>query len=308
MLSLLMVLLPMTMAHDWFNCQTDQAMAPVRVNGVESLRLRKHEYDVFRAAFTTERSVSRETLASRVVTAQVGNVAVPALLGDIEFLTPDNTSFAMTISVPGIPVGAPNVTGIRGSTVEGTWLCMEKQTPVNVECSRALDEKCQDGSVCCGDRTCCLNLYGSFGCCQYEGATCCNDRVNCCPRDSICKEDGSCENRFGHVFQIASQHTPERQKPTEKKTEKKKDFPVKAPLAVCQDGSVCTGGTCCPTSDGWGCCPTLNATCCADQIHCCPHEYSECHVSSGQCGKPDGQGDARVPWLLKTKSVKPARP
>lgn len=44
---------------------------------------------------------------------------------------------------------------------------------------------------------------------------------------------------------------------------------------VCPDDSECpAGNTCCKlSSGGYGCCPLPQATCCSDEIHCCPHDY-----------------------------------
>ena len=38
----------------------------------------------------------------------------------------------------------------------------------------------------------------------------------------------------------------------------------------CPDGSTC----CKLSSGGYGCCPAPKATCCSDEIHCCPHGYT----------------------------------
>lgn len=44
---------------------------------------------------------------------------------------------------------------------------------------------------------------------------------------------------------------------------------------TCPDSTVCNEpSTCCQTATSFGCCPFENATCCSDQLHCCPNGYS----------------------------------
>ena len=52
---------------------------------------------------------------------------------------------------------------------------------------------------------------------------------------------------------------------------------VKCPdkVSECPDNNTC----CTTMKGGYGCCPILNAVCCKDQKHCCPHGYQ---CSSGQ--------------------------
>lgn len=50
---------------------------------------------------------------------------------------------------------------------------------------------------------------------------------------------------------------------------------------ICEDGSACRGAqTCCKVDFGYGCCPYENATCCSDQVHCCPNGYT---CEEGDC-------------------------
>jgi hypothetical protein len=52
---------------------------------------------------------------------------------------------------------------------------------------------------------------------------------------------------------------------------------------ICRDGLACPGTeTCCKAPKGFGCCPYKNASCCADQIHCCPNGYA---CGTGYCQK-----------------------
>ena len=57
---------------------------------------------------------------------------------------------------------------------------------------------------------------------------------------------------------------------------------------TCQDGkSKCPSGTtCCVLGGGmYGCCPIPGAVCCADHLHCCPHD-TKCDTAEGRCINP----------------------
>ena len=50
----------------------------------------------------------------------------------------------------------------------------------------------------------------------------------------------------------------------------------------------------------WACCPLVNAVCCEDHQHCCPHNLPVCDVTAGRCLSGVGQGfDGSVPWTEK---------
>uniref|UniRef100_A0A2C9K1T6 Granulins domain-containing protein n=1 Tax=Biomphalaria glabrata TaxID=6526 RepID=A0A2C9K1T6_BIOGL len=72
----------------------------------------------------------------------------------------------------------------------------------------------------------------------------------------------------------------------------------------CADGSQCPdGSTCCQlASGGYGCCPLVQATCCADHVHCCPNGY-KCDLSAGTCVK----GLDVVAWSVKQPAEKPKK-
>jgi hypothetical protein len=84
---------------------------------------------------------------------------------------------------------------------------------------------------------------------------------------------------------------------------------------TCPDGSSCPDtATCCDQGDGtFACCPVAQATCCSDNVHCCPPEYPVCDVSGGQCrrsavrgaGDADADADATA-WLAKFPSQRRA--
>ncbi|XP_028968098.1 progranulin-like [Galendromus occidentalis] len=75
-----------------------------------------------------------------------------------------------------------------------------------------------------------------------------------------------------------------------------------ATATTCPDNSHCDDSqTCCPTgNDHYGCCPYVDATCCADKLHCCPPMFV-CHVSSSTCRL----GKISLPWAARDKGVHP---
>jgi KDEL-tailed cysteine endopeptidase len=40
----------------------------------------------------------------------------------------------------------------------------------------------------------------------------------------------------------------------------------------------------------WACCPMPEATCCEDNVHCCPHDLPVCNIEDGTCTKGDHDG------------------
>ncbi|KAB7507332.1 Granulin-1 [Armadillidium nasatum] len=57
---------------------------------------------------------------------------------------------------------------------------------------------------------------------------------------------------------------------------------------TCPDNSTCPdGATCCKTLlRTWSCCPFQNATCCKDEVHCCPNKY-QCDLANKRCTKKE---------------------
>ena len=55
----------------------------------------------------------------------------------------------------------------------------------------------------------------------------------------------------------------------------------------------------------WACCPLVNAVCCDDHQHCCPHNLPVCDVTAGRCLAGVGQGfEDSVPWTTKQPLMK----
>jgi progranulin len=69
-------------------------------------------------------------------------------------------------------------------------------------------------------------------------------------------------------------------------------------VIVCPNGiSKCSvDHTCCKIGNEWGCCPFPRATCCSDNVHCCPQSYS-CDILKQQCVQ--GVNNETTPWAKK---------
>jgi len=127
---------------------------------------------------------------------------------------------------------------------------------------RTFQHVCPDrDSECSRNQTCCQSSFGDFRCCPFPGATCCSDGKHCCPHGMACNlEEGTCDNNSVSGFDSAAPLRPilPRQNPK---------------IVICPDPNYeCSQGeTCCKLVTGdWGCCRFENATCCSDEIHCCP--------------------------------------
>ena len=126
-------------------------------------------------------------------------------------------------------------------------------------------------------------------------ATCCEDQVHCCPYGiksrkinvnlkTILKllskkgyrcniEDECCENEYNSIKWYTKFSA-------KKLTQKVEDVQCADGQSECPDGT-----TCCQLPGGdYGCCPLPKATCCNDQVHCCPNGYT-CDVKDGRCNK-----------------------
>lgn len=187
------------------------------------------------------------------------------------------------------------------------------------------DIECDDGSTCPDDSTCCPSSDGSFGCCPVSDATCCSDETHCCPPDyPVCDVSGGQCVASSSVSSIASASVVKavpwlvkqqskswvRELLAEMKVEQDEIKNLKKASGVkdiqCDDGSSCPDdSTCCPSpSGGYGCCPTPNATCCSDQVHCCPSDFPVCDLTRGECTSSALSFRAlRVPALKHQKSL-----
>ncbi|KAK9530831.1 hypothetical protein VZT92_012310 [Zoarces viviparus] len=137
---------------------------------------------------------------------------------------------------------------------------------------------CPDqASECPDDTTCCQLLDSSWGCCPLAKAVCCEDKLHCCP------EGTKCDVAHSKCVSASLESFPMLQKLPARRRDNTSAPPV---------GSVsCPGGrsscpdscTCCLLSSGdYGCCPYTQATCCSDQLHCCP-SGTICDLEHGVC-------------------------
>ena len=120
---------------------------------------------------------------------------------------------------------------------------------------------CPDGASICPDAyTCCRNASGGFGCCPHVNAVCCDDHKHCCAEDYTCDpSSGSCVNGDSIL-------------PLSKKIPATMYMRASQNIMCPDEKTQCySNNTCCKLESGdYGCCPTLDATCCADGVHCCP--------------------------------------
>ncbi|XP_039187331.1 progranulin isoform X1 [Crotalus tigris] len=189
-------------------------------------------------------------------------------------------------------------------TPEGSWpithLTAGLQTAHDIQCDAKFT--CPDGN------TCCKITSASWGCCPLEEAVCCPDHTHCCPKGYQCNlSEGTClkdGQSIPLVSKIDTSSTTASNIDSSSTTASKIDSSSTAssigqmvqcdPYTACQDGQTC----CQLVTGAWGCCLLTRATCCQNQIHCCPTGYI-CDSSSGTCLK---DGD-RIPWVEKITAV-----
>ncbi|XP_043073816.1 progranulin-like isoform X2 [Puntigrus tetrazona] len=115
---------------------------------------------------------------------------------------------------------------------------------------------CDTSTYCPDGTTCCLNPYGSWGCCPYLMGQCCRDGLHCCPHGYLCDSTSThCQ-----VAWLRLSSSPRLALKAIQKTQpvlfKQKSQTEK----VHCDGDVyCPAEQfCCKTSSGqWGCCSGL---------------------------------------------------
>ncbi|XP_058037244.1 progranulin isoform X1 [Ahaetulla prasina] len=176
---------------------------------------------------------------------------------------------------------------------EGLWpithLTAGLQTAHDIQCDAKFT--CPDGN------TCCKTTSGSWGCCPLEEAICCPDHTHCCPKGYQCNlSEGTClkdGQSIPLVPKIDTSSTTVSQIDTCSTASSVGRMVQCGPYTACHDGQTC----CRLTTGAWGCCLLTQATCCQDQIHCCPSGYT--YNSSGTCLK---DGD-RIPWVEKTTAI-----
>ncbi|XP_028930904.1 progranulin isoform X2 [Ornithorhynchus anatinus] len=150
--------------------------------------------------------------------------------------------------------------------------------------------KCDNEVSCPDSYTCCRLPSGQWGCCPFPEAVCCPDRQHCCPHGYTCNTEMNTCDQGGRALPW-SVKTPARRAP-------------RAGDVRCDDHTSCPdGNTCCSLGFGqWGCCPFLEAVCCPDRQHCCPHGYT-CNTELNTCDK----GGRALPWSVKTPARRDPR-
>lgn len=141
-----------------------------------------------------------------------------------------------------------------------------------------------------GDNSCtCAGQDGKKG----AGEPCCKD-TDC--GSGVCR-GAKCDSGGVQFSGVCIGQPPPNSKCTDKQCVVKKIGPV-----VCGGSSTCPQDTtCCQVPSGnWNCCPYPNATCCEDNIHCCPTDHPKCDVKKGMCSKDDGSDpiawkDTKIP-------------
>ena len=139
---------------------------------------------------------------------------------------------------------------------------------------------CPDGkSMCFDEETCCIMASGEYGCCPLPSAVCCKDRIHCCPYGYSCNlQTVTCDKAGLKIPMLINKAGRPVEGPLVEKSEKVNSV-------TCPDGgSYCPDdNTCCKMSiGGYSCCPLAKATCCSDNIHCCPSGYT-CDIAEGTC-------------------------
>ena len=155
--------------------------------------------------------------------------------------------------------------GIRAIT-KGVEEAFRMQNSVAADTSNVCPNghfQCPDDMTCCPTR----DPY-TYSCCPEKDAVCCSTGMYCCPAGFECNNDkGTCVK---NTLEIAASSTEKRER---------------LEIVICPDRrSQCPNrNTCCKLTDGnYACCPLVDAVCCSDQKHCCPHGYS-CDVKTASC-------------------------
>ncbi|XP_007953424.1 progranulin [Orycteropus afer afer] len=130
--------------------------------------------------------------------------------------------------------------------------------------SRRLGTSCQTDAHCSAGFSCLLTVSGTSRCCPLPEAVSCGDGHHCCPQGFHCNANGQSCFRRADTNPLGAIQCPNSQ-------------------FECPNSS-----TCCIMPDGsWGCCPMPQASCCEDNVHCCPHGTT-CDLAQGHCLTPMG--------------------
>jgi len=152
---------------------------------------------------------------------------------------------------------------------------------------------CPDAtSLCPSSSTCCQTAEATWGCCPVEYAVCCSDHTHCCPSHYKCNlKVFKCDHDKYEFLSmpLLKKHSAMKIQSIPSTATNNKLATLQKPQTLhtvqCPDEkSYCPDDTtCCELKEGgYGCCPFGSATCCADKVHCCSHDYS-CDKSGSRC-------------------------
>ena len=153
---------------------------------------------------------------------------------------------------------------------------------------------CLGGKLQCESyQTCCVDVLGQYGCCNYSRADCSSTIFCCCPHGYVC--EGSLQTCFPppplvipaapiNEIQLAQ---------TDKVVRCDRKY-------ACPDKSTC----CRNKQKQWMCCPFPQAICCSDHVHCCPI-HTKCVQQGLKCqgGKYLFSMAAQFPALSRKKNM-----
>ena len=136
--------------------------------------------------------------------------------------------------------------------------------------------ECPDGETCCSTGT-----SGGFACCNKADAVCCGDGRHCCDQGTVC-------DLTTYTCQPPQISSSTKESPPLTKLTSGKRVTERRLKDTCPDGRSCNStSTCCQINSGeFGCCPKVDAVCCSDFKHCCPHGY-KCEDPSDRCVPKD---------------------
>lgn len=204
-----------------------------------------------------------------------GQDACVCATGHIQLPDTDNAVGAQCIN----PCDKFNPCGNRGQCVviNGAAQCTNCVAPFTNDadnsciCSAVIPNVKHNGDDCDADSEC-------------PGGTCQGLTISCGERGRCKTVPGKC----GGDLPISWPKNPT-----------DKCIPNQSGPIICAQGTTAScpeKSTCCQTSVGaWNCCPFENATCCSDNIHCCPSDHPICDIKAGFCLKDDKNNPDPIP-------------
>ncbi|XP_034050285.1 granulin b isoform X2 [Thalassophryne amazonica] len=173
---------------------------------------------------------------------------------------------------------------------QGNTTVISEVSSTMIKLNRVGAVPCNDTVACADGETCCKSTSGEWACCPLPKAVCCKDHLHCCPHGTICNLAAStCDDPSGSTLMPWLSRVP--------------TFTLATDDVKCDESKFCFGNsTCCKTNSGdWACCPLLQAVCCDDHVHCCPHG-TVCNLDAETCDDPLGFLTA-LKWVPKVSTL-----